>query len=112
MHSELLQVGADRDGDVIVAALSQGLALLLSHADHAIQLSLDADLLVQRIHAREESIHDVSADYGHIGAIVLIILVEPAPSGQIKVENGSHGRRQTAHPRVADRLLAIFHVAV
>ena len=44
-----VEKGGERDGDPVVLALAQGLALALAHADDGVVLAVDADLFAQRV---------------------------------------------------------------
>src|SRR5437667_3749760 len=112
MLPELLKIRADRDGDKIVAALPQRLALLLCHPNHTVQLPFDSDLLVQGIHARKQRVDDIGADHGYVRTIVHVVFIQPAAGRQINVEDGAVRRSETTYPRITNRLLTVFHVPI
>src|SRR6266699_4895022 len=100
MLPELLKKCADRDGNKIIAALPQRLALLLCHPDHAVQLPFDSDLLVQGIHARKQRVDDIGADHGYVRTIVHVVFIQPGAGREINVEDGATRRSETTHTRI------------
>src|SRR2546427_1238252 len=110
MRAELFQISGDRDCHIIVTALPQRRTLLFANPNYAIDLAFYANFLVQGICARKKIVHNVGPNDGQIGTVGLIIIVKHAARSQIHIENGSHGRRQSSYPGVADGLLSIFDV--
>ena len=110
MRAELFQISGDRDCHIIVTALPQRRTLLFANPNYAIDLAFYANFLVQGICARKKIVHNVGPNDGHIGTVGLIIIVKHAARSQVHIENGSHGRRQSSYPGVADGLLSIFDV--
>ncbi len=68
VQSVLLQKGADRNQNVIVAALAQGLALLLAHADHAVDLAFERGVPCSAGPCRKKVVHQVGADDRDVGS--------------------------------------------
>src|SRR4051794_41213802 len=54
VRSVLLQVHSDRNQDIIISALAEGLTLLFAHPDDLVSPAVHTDLLTQRIRAPEK----------------------------------------------------------
>ena len=112
MRPILLQVGGYRNHDVVVQALSQSLALLLSHPDYLVRPAIHANVLAERVHSRHQVFYDVRADDRHRGPALEVSFVEHAAGLQIHVKDRRHGRRQALYPSVANGLFVIFHMPI
>src|SRR5437870_3091972 len=108
----LLQVGGYRNHDVVVQALSQSLALLLSHPDYLVRPAIHANVLAERVHSRHQVFYDVRADDRHRGPALEVSFVEHAAGLQIHVKDRRHGRCQALYPSVANGLFVIFHMPI
>ena len=105
----LLQVNGHGDQHVVVGALPQRLAFLLSDTDHLVGPTVNADLLAQRVGPTQQMLDDVGTHDCHLQVIIQVRIVQHSPVRQIRVEDGRNRRRNPLDSRIADGLFVVLH---
>ena len=96
---------------IVVQALPERRALLLANPHDAIYPSIHADFLTHCIDAWHQVVYNVGADHGHGRVMFQIRFSEHSPRINIDVPRHRYCGRHSPHHRVAERMLAIFHMA-
>src|SRR5262249_61063311 len=109
---QLAKRGKRKAYDVVVrilAACENALAFLC-HTDDRKHLPFDIDLFPERVSVPEKFLARVGSEHDHRRVVLVIHLIEPAPSGQVEVEHTFY-RSATAFKNHALRLaVAVLHL--
>ncbi len=112
MRSISLEPGRDRHHHPIVGTLAKRLAPLGSDSDDLVEMSIDANLLANRVGAAQQVLADIGTDHYHWSRVVEVGIVDGAAHVEVQVVDAGHAWRPAADHRVSAALRSVDDLAI